>query len=99
MPINRLLKDKRTLEEIELLNKALAWLIVTTRFAIWSLARLSRSARPALTSRERLRRRPWSGLAYGKVILLPRNGPAGAAWRRPLSRVQRICRASREFQV
>jgi hypothetical protein len=41
MPINRLLKDKRTPEEIEFLNKAfnhtlnlLARLIVTTRFAI-----------------------------------------------------------------
>jgi hypothetical protein len=47
MPINRLLKDKRTPEELELLNKAFnhvsklcrVWLIVTTRFAIWSLAR------------------------------------------------------------
>ena len=92
MPINRLLKDKRTPEEIELLNKAfnhalnLLGVIVTTRFAIWSLAKLSRSARPAQASRERLRRWPWCGLDYGKAVLLPRNGPAGAAWRRPLLR-------------
>ena len=43
VPINRVLKDKRTPEEIELLE-----------------------------------------LAYVKAVLLPRNGPNGAAWRRPL---------------
>ena len=80
MPINRLLKDKRTPEEIELLNKAfnhalnlLGVVDRDDRFAICSLARLSRSARPALASRERLRRWPWCGLVYGKAVLLPRN--------------------------
>jgi hypothetical protein len=70
MPINRLLKDKRTPEEIELLNKAFnhalnfAWLILMTRFATWSLARLSRSTRQA--PRE-IAEMAWSGLAVGKA--------------------------------
>src|SRR6476660_6050913 len=38
-----------------------------TRFAIWSLARLSRSARQVLASREKSRKWPWPGLAYGKA--------------------------------
>src|SRR3954463_8824351 len=74
MPINRMLKDKRAPEEIELLNKAfnhalnlLGWLIVMTRFAIWSPARLSRSGRQVLASREKSRKWPWPGLAYGKA--------------------------------
>ena len=63
MPINRLLNDKRTPEEIEFLNKAfnhaLNLLGVVDRndpLAIWSLARLSSSARQALASREKSRK-------------------------------------------
>jgi len=77
MPINRLLKDKRTPEEIELLNKA--------HFAIWLLARLSRSARQALTNRERLRKWPWPGLAHGKAppqMPAPLASRAGCIWNR-----------------
>ena len=50
-----------------MLSTCWAWLIVMTRFAIWSLARLSRSARRVLASREKSRKRPWPGLAYGKA--------------------------------
>src|SRR5215467_9392911 len=38
-----------------------------TRFATWSLARLSRSTRQALASRERSRKWLWSELAVGKA--------------------------------
>ena len=74
MPINRLLKDKRTPEEIELLNKAFHHAlnllgVVDRNDPLCDMIWLSRSARPALASRERLRRWPWFGLAYGKAVL------------------------------
>ena len=100
--MDRRLKDKRAPEEIELLNNAfnlalnlLGMVIVMTRFAIWSLARLSRSARQALASREKSRK-----LAVARIGL--RFG-ARFSWRRLHSECQPagidpeewICRLSR----
>jgi hypothetical protein len=65
MPINRLLKDKRTPEEIEFLNKAfnhtlnLLGVVDRNDPLCDMIARKVRSARQALASRERSRKWPW----------------------------------------
>jgi hypothetical protein len=84
--MNRLLKDKRTPEEIELLNKAfnhaLNLLGVVDRndpLCNIGAPKVIEVGTTGTSEPREMRRWPWSGLACGKAVLLPRNGPAGAA--------------------
>ena len=75
IPIDRLLKDKRTPEEIELLNKAFNHALNLLGVADRNDPLCDMVARKVIevgrtgisASRERSWRWPWSGLAYGKA--------------------------------